>query len=60
MLGGICFLMHGGWLEWACAYNGLSLGLRYGQYLPEGRIIVTSRESACTRFASVVIFISYF
>ena len=30
MLDGNCVFIHGGWLERACTYRGLWLGLRYG------------------------------
>ena len=51
--------MHGGCLERACTYRGLSLGLRYGQYLLEARFNVMSRISVWMRFVSVVIFRPY-
>ena len=51
--------MHGGWLERASTYRGLSLGLRYGQYLLEARFNVMSRKSVRMRFVSVVIFRPY-
>ena len=59
MAAGSCFMMVGGWLDWAWMYSSSLFGFRYGKYLPVSRSKVTSRKSVRFKRISTVTFKSH-